>query len=312
MSTLSSLVGSSQYDAVSDDSLKDEDNAAWVMTLEPDIRSEWLERISWIRLMDRLAETALIHPDRSDFQQFCFQWTQLNQGSLQIDSVDSEILTAMGARWFQSASVPQKHCLLKTWTQYFAALARYHTPHLTLQTIGQYETMLEELGGSLFQVLPFLSAQHRQFVRAFGALDQFYNTLRDLREDAERNICYLPSDLLDAFGVSRAAIVQLHAVETPGYRPMMQFWLEHNLPQLHRAASDLIGATDLHESWQILRDWSLYRYRRIEQVFRECNFDYVQFPHLYWAQVKQELPVLMAQLRDQPLVVPSQSLACCC
>ena len=52
---VASLVGSSHYAAVRDDSLKDEDNAAWVMELPDGERREWVERIRWIRLVDRLA-----------------------------------------------------------------------------------------------------------------------------------------------------------------------------------------------------------------------------------------------------------------
>lgn len=59
-SVFSRLVGSSRYQAITDDALKDEDNAAWVMDLPPTVRDEWIQRIAWIRLIDRLAEEHFI------------------------------------------------------------------------------------------------------------------------------------------------------------------------------------------------------------------------------------------------------------
>lgn len=79
-------------------------------------------------------------------------------------------------------------------------------------------------------------------------VDQFYNHLRDLREDAEQGICNLPNELLDHFGVSRAEILQQQAIKNPGYSKMMQFWLEEYLPKLRFNAEQLLFAEDLHPS----------------------------------------------------------------
>ncbi len=54
--SIADLVGSSKYNAIADDSLKDEDNAAWVMFLPRQIAGEWIAVISWLRLIDRMAE----------------------------------------------------------------------------------------------------------------------------------------------------------------------------------------------------------------------------------------------------------------
>jgi phytoene synthase len=43
----------------------------------------------------------------------------------------------------------------------------------------------------------------------------------------------------------------------------------------------------------------VHRYHRIERIFRDCNFDYTQFPQRYWSEVQQDLPVLIVQLRQQ-------------
>jgi phytoene synthase len=77
--TVSHLIGSSQNLAFADDALKDEDNAAWVLTLKPEGRSEWIERIRWIRLIDRLAEQACITGDRTELQAFQTGWSHLQR-----------------------------------------------------------------------------------------------------------------------------------------------------------------------------------------------------------------------------------------
>src|SRR5262245_62168982 len=74
---LSALVGSSSYQALSDDALKDEDNAAWVMGLAPDAKRAWLDRIHWIRLVDRLAENERFEPEARRFEKFLDAWRRL-------------------------------------------------------------------------------------------------------------------------------------------------------------------------------------------------------------------------------------------
>ncbi|MGC8711899.1 MAG: hypothetical protein ACP5RH_05855 [Leptodesmis sp.] len=91
---IATLVGSSCYRAVSDDTLKDEDNAGWLLELDETIRSEWIERISWIRLIDRLAEQELLYPEEPQFQKFLEEWNYLlNTGSLPTECTFSDILT---------------------------------------------------------------------------------------------------------------------------------------------------------------------------------------------------------------------------
>jgi phytoene synthase len=63
--SVSYFVNSSSHRAIADDSLKDEDNAAWITTLPPDVRQIWIERVGWIRLVDRLAEQDLLLTVRS-------------------------------------------------------------------------------------------------------------------------------------------------------------------------------------------------------------------------------------------------------
>jgi phytoene synthase len=288
--TISNLVGSSQYRAVADDSLKDEDNAAWVMQLEPAVRTEWIERVGWMRLVDRLAENELIEPEKERFQKFRLGWNSLLAGdNVKLGSTYAETLLKIKDRWFGPCSQKVDQLSILAWDRFVEAIATYHRANLTIDSLAQYEAMLESVAGSFFQAFPFLAEEHWQSARCFGIVDQFYNNLRDLREDAEQGICYFPTELLNRFGVSREEILQMQCFANPGYRQMMEFWLDDYLPKLRRKTYGLVLAQDLHPSWQILRDWSLRRYSRIERVFRRCDFNYALFPQHYWAEVRQEL-----------------------
>jgi len=281
------LVGSSQYQALGNDALKDADNAAWALQLEPTVRQEWIERIGWIRLVDRLAEQELLQPQRPTFSQFHQSWqVLLTQGIVPPRCPYHDILSQMRDRWFVSSPDPRT---VQAWERYLQAIAAYHCPNLTVESLEKYEEMLVRLSGSLFQVLPFITPPYWQAIEHFGIVDQFYNNLRDLREDAEQGICYFPADLLEQFGVSRGEILQMRCFDNPGYYRLMEFWLDEYLPRLRRRTYNLILAQDLHPSWEILRDWSLHRYSRVERVFRDCHFNYALFPQVYWAEVKQDL-----------------------
>lgn len=296
---ISHLVGSSQYQAVADDSRKDEDNAAWVMELEPDIRSEWIERIGWIRLADRLAENELLDPRCQEFQKFYTSWNHLKlQGKVESASPYYEVLSHIHDRWFQTDS--QLNTLaIQSWQSYLEAIATYHQHGLAIHTLNDYETMLAELAGSFFQVLPFLTEKYWRSAFHFGVVDQFYNNLRDLQEDAAQGICYFPSEILSQFGVSREEILHPGDFTNPGYFRLMDFWLNEYLPQLRQRASSLALAEDLHPSWRILRDWSLHRYQRIERIFRQCHFDYTRFPQRYWFEVRRDLKQQLRRVRYQ-------------
>ncbi len=285
---VSQLVGSSQYRALSDDALKDEDNVAWVMQLAPSIREEWVKRIGWIRLVDRLAENELIDADSRKFQQFCRDWQQLrDRGRIPPDSSYEPILHAIQLAWFDRPETDLHP--IAAWEDYLWAIACYHCPELTIASIDEYEQMLDRLAGRFFQVLPFLAPSDRQAARAFGKLDQFYNNLRDLHEDAQQGICYFPTQLLQRFGLTRRDIVESNCFDRAGYYQLIEFWLDEFLPRLRQPAEDLVRSSDLHPSWRLLCDWSIARYRRIDLVFRYCQFNYVQFPAVYWSVVKQDL-----------------------
>lgn len=307
--TIATLIGSSDYHSISDDSLKDEDNAGWVMQLEDSARQEWVERIRWIRLVDRLAERELRCPEKAEFQQFLAGWQMLwHTGTIDPWSPYRWMLQAIRDRWFDPQGQPLHQQPIRAWNQYLSALDRYNTMALEVYTCECYEQMLTDLAGAFFQVLPFLPERYCVAACHFGVVDQFYNHLRDLQEDAANGICYFPNELLDWFGVRREEILQQTAPQNPNYRKMMQFWLNEYLPKLRRKVRYLRTANEVPLSWKVLSDWSMYRYRRIEQVFRECEFDYTLFPTIYWSRVRDELPIMLNQVKTLQAQLQAESV----
>lgn len=303
---IAQLIGSSAYHAIADDALKDEDNAGWVMQLEPEIQQEWVERIRWIRLVDRLAESGLTCPYAAGFQDFMVAWQILQQqGTLPKNSPYISILAGMRDRWFDAQGRILQPATVNAWNHYVEAIAAYSVPDLTITSCGDYEQLLNRLAGSFFQVLPFLAEHHRADACQFGVVDQFYNHLRDLQEDMTHGICYFPLELLNEFGLCRADFFTHRVLKDANYYKMMQFWLDVYLPRIRRRVRYLMTSRDLHPSWKTLCDWSVCRYRRIEQVFRECEFDYTRFPHAYWKRVRSELPLMLnAVYRQQAVPSP--------
>ncbi|HIK29824.1 MAG TPA: squalene/phytoene synthase family protein [Oscillatoriales cyanobacterium M59_W2019_021] len=287
---ISQWVESSRCRALGDDALKDEDNAAWVMQLESAVRQEWIERIRWIRLADRLAENELIDRSSLKFRGFCRDWQHLRDRrevppGCEYDSV----WRAIASRWFERRDDGASEDSIAIWNAYLEALRAYHHDRLILERLADYEDMLANLAGHFFQILPFLDPKDRSAARDFGIVDQFYNNLRDLAEDSQQGICYFPTEILERFGVERWEILQFECFHNPGYFRLIEFWLDEYLPTLRQRAETLLRSPRLHPSWQILCDWSVGRYHRIERIFRHLRFDYARFPRVYWAAVRRDL-----------------------
>jgi len=288
--SISELVGSSKYNAISDDSLKDEDNAAWVMLLPPDVAAEWIELFSWIRLIDRLAESEWLEGWGSRFQVFKIGWrTLLVTGAVLPNDYHAAILDRMQKRWWHEQSRYMELASIHAWDEYVEATSEYHRSDMVFDKIEDYEWMLEHLGGSLFQIFPYQNEIQRQSVRAFGALDQFFNHLRDLEEDTRQHVCYFPSDVLDRFGVDRQEVIDHSCLNNEGFTKMMRFWLDDYLPYLFQKASTFLQQQDMHFSWRLLRHWFLRRHARIERALRVCNMDFRAATKMYFEEVKPNL-----------------------
>ncbi|MFO0574907.1 MAG: squalene/phytoene synthase family protein [Polyangia bacterium] len=391
--SIADLVGSSRYNAIGDDSLKDEDNAAWVMFLPTEVARDWIEPFSWIRLIDRLAESEWIEGWGSRFQVFRIGWrTLLLTGYVLPDDYHVGLLSQMHARWFRAegqaparprlsnpqrapalpggpgperrsrppaaglvvgdlafagrgpgpgpgpghgegvamprrpSTAPRRPILaaptgsapassssrpgsgayptadagpawstVRAWDEYVEATARYTRSDMVFETIDEYEHMLQSLGGSLFQIFPYLTEPQRQAVRAFGAVDQFFNHLRDLPEDTAQNLCYFPADVLERFGVERQEVLDGSCFQNPGYVKMMKFWLGDFVPYLYSQAASFLSDNEMHYSWRLLKHWFLRRHVRLEHAFRRAGMNYKLASQLYFAEVK---PGLKRWLRE--------------
>jgi 15-cis-phytoene synthase len=288
--------------------LKDEDNAAWVMSLPADAQRAWLDRIHWIRLVDRLAENERFEPDAHRFARFIDAWKLLRaRGVVDPSGPFARELSAIRALWFlrESDGDPGEAAMARlsvgAWDAYLAALADYHAPDLVIHGLREHDTMLWRLSGRIFQLVPFLTEDMWAAAGDFGRLDQFFNNLRDMQEDAERGICYLPEEVLRRHGVERSRLISGRCVEEPGYQRLMRFWLDEHLPTLYARAAPFIEARELHPSLEVMKEWSLRRYERITRVFRRTGFDYRRFPARYWADVRRDLAERGPPSRRQPV-----------
>lgn len=288
--SIGELVGSSTYNAIADDSLKDEDNAAWVLYLPRQVRREWIEIFSWIRLIDRMAENEWTEGWGSRFQIFKIGWrTLLLSGFVMPDDYHAELLGRMHRRWFRRAGQASDQPSVTAWDEYVEATSEYHRSDMVFETLHDYEYMLEHLGGSLFQIFSFLTDAQRRAVRLFGMVDQFFNHIRDLQEDTAQGLCYFPAEVLDRFGLDRQEILDGSCLRHPGYRPMMNFWLNDYLPNLYARAEDFLNQKNFHFSWVIQKHWFLRRHRRLIRALRACDMDFRFATAAYYAEVKPNL-----------------------
>jgi len=258
-----SQLASSAHSALGDDALKDFDNAGWVVDLPQSIQPAWLQRIRAIRLADRLAENQQLDPPTRRFDHF-------------VNEVPAPPVFA--------AEGP---AVLAAWTGYLAALRTYHRHDLRLPTLADHRTMLDRLSGALFQLVPFLSPVQFEAIRALGALDQFFNNLRDLAEDAAHGICYFPDDMLARAGLRREDVLGDGWRSAAGWPKLMRFWLDEYLPELERRTVPFDACDDLHPSVARLRSECRARYLRILKRFRVVGFDFRRFAEDYWREVRE-------------------------
>lgn len=258
-----SELASSAHGAPGDDALKDFDNASWVLDLPPSIQPVWLQRIRAIRLADRLAENQQLDPASRRFDRF-------------VTPALPDAFAGEGA------------AVLAAWTGYVAALRAYHRPDLRLRTLTEHRVMLDRLSGSLFQLVPFLSPREFEAIRALGAVDQFFNNLRDLAEDGAQGICYFPDDVLARAGMRRQDVLGDGWRWSPGWPDLMCFWLDEYLPELERAAAPFAACNGLHPSVARLRSECRARHLRILNRFRAVGLDFRRFAEEYWREVRTQ------------------------
>jgi 15-cis-phytoene synthase len=267
---VASQLASSTHAALGDDALKDFDNAGWVMELSPSIQPAWVQRIRAIRMADRLAENQQLDPASRRFDRVA----AVSSGAPAPDDGLSHAFEGSGP------------AVLDAWNGYLEALRAYHRPDLRLASLADHRAMLERLSGSIFQLVPFLLPPHLEAIRGFGALDQFFNNLRDLAEDASHGICYFPEDVLARAGLRREDVLGDGWRSAAGWPRLVRLWLDEYLPALERGAAAFDALTDLHPSVERLRSECRARYGRILRVFRAVGFDFHRFAEEYWREVR--------------------------
>lgn len=294
---LPALVGSANYRALSNDTAKDEDAAGWVIDLAPAERDRWVRHIKWIRLADRLAENQRLEPQGARFAAFRAAFESLAAtGSIDAASPHAGVMREISAGLVELGPMADRH--VEAWRAYLDALARYRLQSEPIEDARAYGEALGQLSGNASRLFPFLTAKHWDSIYHLGALDQFFNNLRDLAEDVEQGVAFFPRTTLERFAVVPSDLLRAKPHELPGYRAMMEYWLGDYRCELLERAKPFLEATDLHPTLLVMRDSTLARYARIERAFRRCDLDFRRFAHDYWQRAGAG--------QNRPLVPPGK------
>src|SRR3989344_7720219 len=188
-----------------DDSLKDEDNVAWVMKLKEEEIKEWVTVLKWVRVADRLLERDMLQKQNNEntytFQNFLSDWRMLRTSQVvDKNSNFASLFLELKKRWERERLSEEE---LKVWDLYLDSIVKYVKPNTVIPDMKEYENALYGLSGTFFRAFPFAPTGYNREIGILGTLDQFYNNLRDLYEDTVRGICYLPESLLERFGIQR-------------------------------------------------------------------------------------------------------------
>lgn len=277
---LPALVGSANYRALSNDTAKDEDAAGWVIDLAPAERDRWVRHIKWIRLADRLAENERLEPQTARFTTFRAAFDALATTGAVAPGPHAEVMREIAAGLVEQGPMADRH--VEAWRAYLDALTRYRLHSEPIEDVRVYDEALGQLSGNASRLFPFLTAKHWDSIYHLGALDQFFNNLRDLAEDVEQGVAFFPRTTLERFGVLPGDLRADKPHEQAGYRAMMEYWLGDHRRDLLARAKPFIEAADLHPTLAVMRENTLARYDRIERVFRRCDLDFRRFAHEYW------------------------------
>jgi phytoene synthase len=279
--TWAAQMRSAEFRAFADDTAKDDDNAAFLAALSPSEQKDWLVRLGWVRISDRLSENEVVEPQARRFTRFCADWRAFRASGVPAGEHES-VWREMRVAWYEPSGALREARAVRAWDDYLAALAMYTQPRLRIATLADHDRMVQRLTGNCFELAPYLRDSERDAASRFGALDQTMSNLRDIAEDASHDFCFFPRDLLHHFGVRRGAILDGSAIRTREYTRMMRFWLDEHLVTLQRAAAPFLTLPGLHPSVRQAAEAFRARHARIERVFREVSFDYLAFPGEYW------------------------------
>lgn len=243
------------------ESLKSYDDLSWLYQVEPMSRADWLRRLVWVRLVVQLAEERLLVADPQSLA---------NHFLVPRHPAD------FGVSWCEA------------WQRYVVAVHKYHEPKATLPNLAAHTQSLLELSGNIFCLYPEVDWSLRRSIAHFGALDQYFNNLRDLKTDSQQGRCHFPLDVLARFGLEPEHLANPGCRTTPEYAALMRFWLNEYLPTLVLEAAEFRNMKGLPKALRLLRTSCLRRHARVERVFRQSSFDFVKADVAYWSEVARE------------------------
>ncbi len=289
--TVSDDIYSSEFSSTTDDSLKDEDNVAWVMQLPERVAKKWIAYLQFVRIPDRLLERDTFRKPKNNysytFSDFAQEWRQIRQnGKVNSKSPFVFLFEQLKKRWAREKLTEED---LKTWDLYLESLARYVKPGVIIHDEQEYEKALYGLSGTFFQGLPYAPSMYRREIGHLGILDQFYNNLRDLYEDTVRGISYYPTTLLGDYGIRRNELESLVSQPDDRFIRLNEYLLADFAARLKSETARLLSANGLHTSWRIgLRNTAI-RHTRTEYVFRRVGFNAQRLNEVYWDYVRADL-----------------------
>lgn len=209
----------------------------------------------------------------------------------ELAETDPVAFARLRAYWEEARLIgpPGQQRVADAWSRYLAALADYHRPGLVIRTLAEHDEMLLRLSGPLLQLAPGVPESLWDSAYAFGAMDQFYNNLRDLQEDAARGLCWFPEEVLRHFGFIRRDVLSGDALKRSKWPLFMEFWLGEHARMLRDAAAQLRDTEELSPSLLAMRSWTVRRHARTARALRAVDYDYRRFPDVYWPEVRREL-----------------------
>jgi len=287
---ISNAIYSSRFCRIIDDSLKDEDNVAWVMRLPTVEREAWTTILEWVRVPDRLLERDRFEPqagsDGYAFKDFASDWRNLREHRIvSPNSPFAGLFRRLRSYWDREKITES---MLKTWDLYLTSLERYIRPRKEIAGLREYRKALYGLSGTFFQAFPYAPIQFMKEVGVFGTLDQFFNNLRDLYEDTIRGICYYPISLLERFQIEPQELPRLVHEPNRRFVRLNEFLLSSFASGLQTQMKPLLTANSVHPSWKICMQHTINRYERIEYFVRLCHFNVRLFRAAYWEDVQNK------------------------
>lgn len=241
------------------ESLKDYDDLGWIHDIEPGLRADWLRRLQWIRMVDRLAVEETLAADAESFA---------NHFILPCDPFDLGVTWREAWRGYIEAAHRQRHCEV-------------------VVDLTAHQHKLVELSGNMFCLFPEVDFGVRHAIARFGALDRFFSNLRDLSQDLRRGVQHFPLELLKDHGLSARELTNHRVRSTPAYLGLMRFWLDEYLPALRQQAVEFSHMNGLPSGLRVMRRACLRRHARIEGIFRECGLDFELAGRAYWLEVER-------------------------